>query len=450
MNNKRKVVIIIFIAAMLLRSILCILNRQANDDHVSVVNWIADKHTLPQKADCWSCYQPKLYYIVCAELVTLFHVHGSHQRIEVMQLVNLFISFFILLLFWKFIEKQPLSPRNKLLVFAFFAFNPCLTGINVQGTNDTPAIVFGVLAVYAADSFFKEMKITALIVMLLALIAGAVTKASVIVLTGVVIVMLALKIIAESSVKNKLASTKYLFVLLVCFFLIVPFAGEYYQNYKQHGTLNLSTWNRDARPYFFKTTPVYRPGLQNMLEGFFTFRYFDMLRQPYINNERDNYPMHRTSLWSQLYGRTVFMHFDQWPPAWQTHNNVSVNIGRILIALGIIPLIHFLIGLISSMDFVRHLFRRDKMYLAASQNYLHFLVTIAFLCASVFYTYNFRDFSSMKSIYIFPGLLSFIKLVCDGLNYVKNKVAVKITERVLMAMVIVSVCDIGFLICQLR
>src|SRR6187455_3252315 len=127
---QRQLGILIFAGALLLRLVLALYNREANDNHVQVVSWIVDQHSLPEKNDCWSCFQPKLYYLVCAGFVKLFHAEELYDRIRVMQLVNFFTSFFILLLFRKFIDKQNLSVRRKLITFAFFAFNPCLIGIN--------------------------------------------------------------------------------------------------------------------------------------------------------------------------------------------------------------------------------------------------------------------------------------------------------------------------------
>jgi hypothetical protein len=447
---QRQLVILIFAGALLLRLLLGIYNREANDNHVDVVSLIVDKHTLPEKDDCWSCYQPKLYYLVCAGVVKLFHVQDFYGRVVVMQLVNVFTSFFILLLFWKFIDKQDLTVRRKLLTFAFFAFNPCLTGINVQGTNDTPVIFFGVLAVYAADAFFRKMKLSPGIALIIALVAGALTKASAFVLTGAISVIFILKLLAERSRTLKWRAAIYLSILLLTFVVIVPFAGGYYNNDKKYNSLTLSTWNRNSRPYFFKTTPVERPGLQNMYEGFFTFRYLDMIRQPYINNEVDNYPAHRTSLWSQMYGRTLFMHFDQWPPGWQSHDPFILLIGKILIVLGIVPLLLFLAGLVNSLDFVRNFLKMNRAYLAAPENYLHLVITLAVLASSIFYTYNYRDFSSMKSFYIFPGSLSIIKLFCDGLSLIKNRISISIVELVLMLMILLSIADTVFLIQQLH
>ncbi len=445
----KTILFLVIAAAMLLRFMLAWHNREANDNHVQVVSWIADRHELPQKNDCWSCYQPKLYYVISAGIVNAFHVKSEWKRIRTMQLFNVFVSLFILLLFWKFIDKQKLSDGSKLLLLAFFAFNPCLAGINAQGTNDTLVIFFGTLALYACASFFREMKPASALVLTIALIAGALTKSSSLVLTATIGCSFLLWIFAEPINSKRRVALKYFSILFISFLAIVPFAGGYYHNFKNYDSLTISTWKKDPPPHFFKTTHVERPGLQNMFTGFFTFRYFDMLRQPYINNEWNNYPLHRTSLWSQLYGRTMFMHFDQWPPSWQSHDKIIVGIGRSLLLLGIVPLALFLFGLTDILAFGKNLLERNKRWLSDPSNYLHLVVTIAFLASSMLYTFSYRDFSSMKSLYIFPGLISFIKLFTDGFAKVKSKPALPITEIVLGIIILLSIANIVFLIQQL-
>jgi hypothetical protein len=50
-------------------------------------------------------------------------------------------------------------------------------------------------------------------------------------------------------------------------------------------------------------------------DGFLTFRLLNLLREPYITYPPAAYPVHRTSFWSQIYGRAHFVHFDAWPPS---------------------------------------------------------------------------------------------------------------------------------------
>jgi hypothetical protein len=293
------------------------------------------------------------------------------------------------------------------------------------------------------------MKASTAVVLIIALIAGLLSKASMLVLTAVVCLAFVIKILAVTQIAEKMKTAKYFLILLIAILAIVPWAGGYYNNYKQYGNLTISTWEKDPAPYFFKKTFITRAGLRSMFEGYFTFRYPDMIRQPYINNEWNNYPMHRTSLWSQMYGRTVFMHFDQWPIGWQTHSPYIMTVGRILIITGIIPLAFFLLGLTTGcFAFAKKLLQRDRAYFAAPEQYLHVPVILAFLASSVFYTYNYRDFSSMKSIYIFPGLLAYLKAFTDAFILLKSRKALFFVKSVFMLVILLSIADITYVIYQ--
>ncbi len=451
MKKTRAILLIVFILSIGLRLVLAYLTREANDNHMEVISWIADKHQLPDKNDCWECFQPKFFYSISAGIITLFDVQTPEHRIMAIQFFNVLLGFFTIFLFWKFIKKQSFGEITKILLFSFFAFNPSLVGINIQSTNDTMEIFFGVMAIYYCDSFFKSTKIIDFVLLLVALLAAALTKATGILLFIVIAVFFIFKIFSQPERYQKLRLAKFFASSILCFFFIVLFAGGYYTYFKKYNSLPSSVWNKDPAPFFFKDSYIARPGVMNMATGFFTFRYFDMIRQPYINNECDNYPLHRTSLWSQLYGRTVFLQFDQWPPAWQTHAPVVIFVGRVLIALGIVPLFLFLWGFGRGIiDFVKNILKKGSAYLAEENNYLHIGVTVALFSVIVKYCHDYRDFSAMKSIYIFPGFISYIKLFMDGYESVKGFLLKRLINIVLIIMVVFSILDIGHLIYQLQ
>src|SRR5437868_9561035 len=97
-SSVRKPVFIIFFIALLLRFLLALINRDANDNHIDVVSWIVDKNEIPERKDCWSCYQPKLSYMASAGIVKAFHITAISGRVLAMQLLNVFFSFWILLI----------------------------------------------------------------------------------------------------------------------------------------------------------------------------------------------------------------------------------------------------------------------------------------------------------------------------------------------------------------
>ena len=445
----RAFLILIFILATGLRLWLGFVNRSANDDHISVINLIVDQKVIPEKEDCWSCYQPKLYYLIASGFVKMFHYKMQERRIMTAQVLNVLFGFLILLIFWKFLKRKLLDERSRLFLFAFFALNPCLAAINIQHTNDTLAILCGIAALYFADIFFSNPQRRYFIWLALSAVACALTKGSGLIIFMILFLVFAIKIFAQRLKEMKLQLLKYGLIFTLGFLLVVPFAGGYYHNYKKYGSATLSGWNRDPAPKFFDNTPIARPGIKNLYSGWFTFRYFELIKYPYISNEPEPFPVHRTSLWSQLYGRTMFLHFDQWPQPWQSTEPFILNVGRGLILLGIVPLMIFLFGIAVNIKRVIFSFRTGfRSFLIADTGYMHLLAAASFLGSSLFYSYYFRDFSAMKSIYIFPGLLSFIKLFLDGYIRLSNKKMRFVINVILVIICLLFITDLSYLLRQ--
>jgi hypothetical protein len=432
-----------------LRITMGLLNRAANDVHIDVVTMIVDKHVIPEKDDCWSCYQPKLYYLITAGFIEMFHYKIVDRRIITGQMLNVLFGFFTLLFFWKYLKNTTLGDNSRLIIFAFFALNPGLAAINVQFTNDSLAIFCGVAAVYFADKFFRTQQRRDFIWLVIYVIACSLTKGSGLVLFAVLFLFFVTRIIAQRSKEMRMKLVKYGLIYTISFLAIVPFAGGYYHNYKKYGSATLSTWDKDRPPLFFERTPVFRPGVLDMFHAWFTFRYLDMIEQPYVTNGPRPYPMHRTSLWSQLYGRTMFLHYDQWPHPWQSLEPFIINIGRLLIILGIIPLLIFLRGMAHNLKKMFIGMRKGfRTYLESSPDLLHLAIAAALFASSILYTYNYRDFSSMKSIYIFPGLISFIKLFADGYRGFSDRKIRAVINFTLLVICLLFITDFGYLIYQ--
>jgi len=449
--NKNTLVIFIFAVALILRFFLSLYNRQANDNHVEVVSWIVDKRTLPVKEDCWECSQPKIYYLLNAAIMTAFHVNDPIQRIIAAQMFNFVLSAFFLVFAWLFIRNQNFSFRTKILAFSVVAFNPCLTGINVQATNDTLEILAGTMTIYFADLFFKRWKTVHLIGMTLSVILACITKGSGLsLLLGLLIVYSANFLIQPKQKLKFLVISSATFI--VALMISVPFAGGYYDNYKKYNNPFINNISqKDPPPEFFHETFTGRPGITSIVHGYFTFRIVDMIQQPYINNDDTGYPLHRTSLWSQLYGRTFFLHFDQFPGTWASTDKKVLLVGKILLVLGLVPLGIFLFGCYHACrDILRFIIKKNKSGMIENLSWMHFVFIVSCLLFIVKYTYDYRDFATMKSIFVFPVLLSVISLFMHGFEKIKFRLLQNIFSVLVVCLVLISIIDILFLTNQLK
>ena len=62
-NYEKALILLIFIIALLLRFSLAVYNTQANDNHFEVIDIILKENKIPEREDCWECFQPKLFHL---------------------------------------------------------------------------------------------------------------------------------------------------------------------------------------------------------------------------------------------------------------------------------------------------------------------------------------------------------------------------------------------------
>lgn len=448
---KRKILLLsIFVFSLLLRFTLCLINRQSNDNHLEVISWIVDKHEIPVKENCWECSQPKFFYVLNAGIISAFEINDPVKRIISVQLVNLIFGFFILLFIWKFIDNQPFSHRTKLLTFSLVAFNPCLTGINVQATNDTLEILGGVCTIYFAQLFFINKNVKSGLCLIAFAVFASVVKGSGLVIGFAVFVIFLFKLFSANKI-DRILYIKIFSLFIIVYLAIVPFAGGYYQNYLKYNDPFINNIDKkDPPPQLFHQTYPKRPGITSVAHGYFTFRIFEMIRQPYYTNVDTVFPLHRTSLWSQLYGRTFFMHYDQFPGTWSTTNPKIIMPGRLMMLLALAPLSMLLIGFLKELKlFIINILNLSRNYFAMEVNWMYLIFISGYLLFMIKYTYDYRDFATMKSIFIFPALPAFIKLFMDGFSKIKSKRLFQTASLMIGLLVFLSIYDIAFLIKQL-
>ena len=216
--------------------------------------------------------------------------------------------------------------------------------------------------------------------------------------------------------------------------------GPYLDNYRDAGSPFAQNMKVPPLPHFFEKTTAYRPGLRSVADGIMTFRLGDMLREPSLvnrplhdlddptNYDVSGYPLHQTSLWSQLYGRLHFVHFDRWPRTWQSDSEIVHWIGRAALVLGLVPTAVLLIGLVREG-------RRSLMVLAgrapsvpaagAAGALLLTIAAFGSLGFSIVYALTMRDFGFMKAIYVFSCLLGFAWCFAQGCEWLRARTALE-------------------------
>jgi len=415
---------------MLMISLAWVNDGAANDDHVEVAEMIFNERKIPEPQRCWQCYHPKFYHYSVAQLSHFFDLDTREKRTVLAQVINAIAGMITLLICWIFIKRQSFREAVKLLCLATVAFNPRFLAIHAQASNDAFLILFGTIMLFSLYQLMGKFDKKYVLILLIAGILAGVTKGnSFILMIGVGVVFL-LKIMISQKVRRK-NYVGSLFFFLMLTMILVGYFGEYFSNYKKHGKPVVYNTPITEVPSWFKKNTFRRPGVRSIAEGYFTFRWVDLIQNPIISNDAETYPLHRTSVWSQLYGRSNFIYFDNWPPGkWQSKDPLMMNIGRIALALAIIPTLLFLLGLFKEIKKWGVLFlkRRWEVF-NDNQEWIFPIFIFGFGVFIILFTATGRDYSFMKIIYLYPCVLAILipllkgfEWICSHLN--KNRSAI--------------------------
>lgn len=395
-----------FLLATALRLGLSLVNREANDPHLEVAQIILQNNRLPTRDDCWECFQPKLYHIILAKLFQAGQIYRPAAQIVAANLFSAAAGVLTLAALWRWMAQLGLTSRpTGWLAFTLAALNPKLIGINAQATNDSLLILFSTLALHQAWNLLQAPKnspasrsrVSFGLACLFTFLAASTKTNGWVTFTAI---LLALLIRALRDPANRLRLETYALAWL----LIVPAAvslnplNQYFSNVQKYGTPLVTNINRAAPPALFEPTPTNKPGLLSIQDGFFTFKLSSLLATPYINPEPQQPLPHRTSFWTQLYGRAHSVNFDNWPATWRSDNPAGFPLRRAIYLLALLPTGLLLAGTVRESA---------RLLRGADENALFLLVWLGYLSFVALYAWIYREYPVMKAIFLYPALPAF-------------------------------------------
>ena len=459
-----KAVVFVFCLGSLLRVVLATVNLQANDNHVEVISVIADERRIPDKAEFWEAFQPKLYHVTVATLWRLLNISSPLNRIRLAQLVSCTAGIATLWIALVFLRSAAhVSEKVCCLSFALIALNPGLIGINAQATNDSFVIFFVSLTLLFGYRFFASLRSKDFGWMTLSAILAGISKGN-----GLVVFLAILGVFAVALFRGptdtRLTRHRlglYGAIFLVAYLAVVPLLGSYWELYRRYGSPFVTPILPAPFPKLFEKSFVYKPGVTSIADSFLTFRFFDLLRNPVSTNDTAQYPLHRTSLWSQLYGRAHFAHFDSWPPSWELPRNggqwftsLVWTLGRLIFLGALLPTILLVMAVGKRLIAALRWLSGANLPQLQLQDWLVDLAVFGYLAFIVVYSLRLRDFAAMKAIFIFPGLLGFLILFAREYDefYKRHleETSVRLAGDALMvALLFFYTADVGALIGQL-
>lgn len=416
--NFKRLTILIFVIGVLLRLSLSLVNYDANDDHFSVINIIASENRIPESAECWECFQPKLFHFFIASVLKTLSIQKLGNAYKIGQAITCLSGILTLVVVLLFLSSLNFTEFAKFFGFTLVALNPKLIGINAQLTNDSFVILFVSVSLYYALEYFKKPMCKKFVLMMLFVLLSALTKGNGLVLLPIILSMFLYVIIFRDR-QSKLQKKHYLvamIVFLISYVCLVPVLGQYWQKYQLYGSPFVTNIEKKPLPKLIEKTYAGRPGITSIVDSYLTFRITDLFANPVISHEFDNYPTHRTSLWSQLYGSANFVHFSNWPETWKSEHMIDLNTGRLIFLLALVPAGLFLFGFVRNfVKIVKHV-RMREFHSVVTERLLFFIGTCGFFLFIISYTMQYRDFSTMKAIFIFPGLLCLIYQLLSGID----------------------------------
>ena len=410
----------IFGISTLLRFALALVNREANDPHMDVIQLILRNSRLPHANEAWEAFQPKLFHWTMAQGIRWLGLQSADSQLVFVQLVNALAGSLVILCVLVCIRNWNLSPSIRTLSFAITAFNPTLVGISAQATNDTFVILFATLAIAAAVDYFRSGRLFSFAGMVLATILAGLSKGNGLVVMAALLGVWGLRMIIRgrrTGWKWVLGSGLLLAVWLGAFLAIVPVWGQYIERYREQGNPFVTNTTPDPLPSLSARSETGRPGVVSFTESYLSFPVIDLLQHPLILSQKEQIdPANRVSIWAQLYGRANFVQFDDWPPSWRTRNPTVLDIGRILLVLAFFPTLAGVIWFFAVM--ARVILRLVRSGDMDEEHWLHLVVVAGYFLFVLYYAWEYRDFATMKAIFLFPGILSITFFLSGGLESV--------------------------------
>ena len=326
--------------------------------------------------------------------------------------------------------------------------------------------MFGTLALFFGYQFLIRTSIRDYVFMVICAVLASASKANGLVIAIAIVLSMMIGIIKKVNIKRG-TYLKLTLVFIVLFMQTAFITGSYWRNLQNHGSIFWVPYPTSVWPSWSQETKVGRAGIVSVKKAIFSFPIFSLLSKPYIDflpnydYEQKSYPDHQTSIWTTFLGRASILQFEG-PPSWVTamdrRSSREVLMGRLLIIISLVPLMILFTGFLRKIIslflnlFVQQrpnsVFLGDLLLMSALTGYIMFVV---------FFSFRYRDFSSMKVIYIYPAIIGIAYVFAGELEkYYKvlskhlGKRLVLLFDGVWMATIILYVANVFMLLGQLK
>lgn len=415
-------------------------NNESNDNHVEVVQRILAQQSISKVEDCWECFQPPAYYQFHASLSKITKAQSRRALIQQMQLVNAFLSFLAIWLIQLIVIRFYGRGNISKWALIFLLINPAFYGLSIQGTNDLSIMLLGTVCFYALLKAIDSRNQGWLFLIGLSSLSAALIKGS-----GLAVFLIFSTLLILVAIQQK----KWLTLVIPILSLWILLSHSHYaQNHREYGNAFVTNLDKPPPPPLFENgnKDYVRPGITSVWNGFAIFRFGNMLQVPYNINLREEYPKHRTSFWSQLYGSFFDIQFLQHPYSWENKDPIRLNLTRVIFVLGLITIPIFAIGCYQSVrKGASFLIRNSRAY----QVFIGFLIFMGMLIFNMKYAYDYRDFGCIKAIFMLPVLAPMLLIFINGLRSISHLKFSKPVAAILGSLLFLWIINVAVLVIQL-
>jgi len=402
----------IFLISSALRLGLAITDRDPND----VVAIILQQNRLPLTGECEECFQPKVYYFIVAKAVEMaaINVHHEGSIALALQLMNFAAVELTIILTYIFIKQlNPKYEKTGLIAFALLAFNPALMTVSGTAFNDAFTILFSSVAIYLFWIYLQNEKWGWLAASCIFVSLSLATKTNTWSTAIAILIVLFIKCAFDRRMIQSLVIV--MFILAVTLLTLLNPLSQYWTNIRNFGTPVTLNVVLEPLPSFFEKTAVRRPGILSIQDGFFTFKFIELMESPRLTLAATDYPAFRTSFWADIYGTANSVHFLNSPDEWHTKPDFEVT--RCIFILAIIPTIALLLGMgISGIKLSKAIISSSIDGLRQQFFGLFDVISIGYIFFTIVLALRYRDYSTINAKYMYPGILAYIYLFIVGVE----------------------------------
>lgn len=391
-----KLLYIILIAGICFRFTLFVVNPPNNsfDDHMEPIYKIASSMERPDPAACWECYQPPAYYFLGAVVFNLTHFagFGVFGIWKCIQTINLILSILLLWIFIKILTVTGVDQQHKILYLSFLAVLPRDVFTSAMISNDyllvlcaLTAVLFFLKSIKNIENQVHKSQVFNFVMTALFAVLGSLTKQH-----GVLLFMLpATLFVIELRRRNRLALKVFLPVLIAV--LVLSLSDELWK-YSKIGIFLVSN------QHFFDFASHQFPGRLDMIE-FTSIRFIELFKNPFIT------PASSSSFFTEIFARIFF----DYEPKFLSPNNKNLFFaGRFAYAIGIVWIIFFLVTFILWLK--RKFTTKFNFSLGVLSKLVLVVLALGYVAVPILQTIRFPYYSSMKAMFMLPGLIILLAL----------------------------------------